>query len=82
MEVVEAFGKLKEKVKTLKDITECRDYGNKFIFVAFETDDHENEIDPFYSVDKRTGDVKKFDISGDPGKFFSSPTLNFKGGHK
>ena len=77
MTATEASKKLKEKVKSLKTIKECRDYGKDYLFVAFETNTPNDELDPFYLVDKNTGNIRKYNIAEDTNKFFNSTILEF-----
>lgn len=75
MNTAEASKKLKEKVKSIKTIKECRDYGSDYLFVAFETNTPEDEIDPFYLVNKTTGNIRKYNIAEDTNRFFNSTIL-------
>lgn len=74
---IEAADILRKKNPTIKEITECKDYGSDYLFVAFETDDKRNEIDPFYLVDKNNGKVRNYTIAEDIDKFFSAKNLKF-----
>lgn len=74
---IEAADILRKKNPEIKEITECKDYGSDYLFVAFETDDKRNEIDPFYLVDKYNGKVRNYTIAEDPVKFFSAKNLKF-----
>lgn len=74
---IEAADILRKKNPTIKEITECKDYGSDYLFVAFETDDKRNEIDPFYLVDKNNGKIRNYTIAEDPSKFFSAKSLKF-----
>lgn len=77
MTPTEASNKLKNEMKEIKTIKECRDYGKDFIFVAFETDTPDVELDPFYLVNKNTGDIRRYTIAENPSKFYSAPKLKF-----
>ena len=76
VDIKEAMTALKNRVKTIKVIKECRDYGSDYLFVAFETNTPESEIDPFYLVNKNTAVVKKYNIAEDTNKFFNAPIIN------
>lgn len=75
---IEAADILRKKNPEIKEITECKDYGTDYLFVAFETDDHRNEIDPFYLVDKNNGKVRNYTIAEDTNRFFSAKSLKFE----
>ena len=40
-------------------------YGNVFVFMVFSSDPDEGIFDPFYSVDKTTGEVAEFSVLTD-----------------
>lgn len=40
-------------------------YGNVFVFMVFSSDPDEGIFDPFYSVDKTTGEVAEFSVFTD-----------------
>ena len=40
-------------------------YGNVFVFIVFFSDPDEGIFDPFYSVDKTTGEVSEFSVLTD-----------------
>jgi len=71
----EALNKLKKELPTIKTVKECRDYGKDYLFVAFETDTPNKEIDPFYLVGKNNGQVRKYNIAEDTNRFFNAPIL-------
>lgn len=73
----EAVEILKDKVKEIKTIKICKDYGKDFLFVAFQTDTPDKELDPFYLVGKTDGKVRKYNIAEDTNKFYSSPSVKF-----
>lgn len=75
VDIKEATTALKNRIKTIKTIKECRDYGDSYLFVAFETNTPESEIDPFYLVNKNTATVKKYNIAEDTNKFFNAPII-------
>ena len=66
---------LKNKIKEIKTIKECRDYGKDYLFVAFVTNTPDREIDPFYLVGKNGGDVRQYNIVEDTNKFYNAPIL-------
>lgn len=77
MTPTEASKILKNEIKGIKTIKICKDYEKDYLFVAFETNTPNNEIDPFYLVDKNTGKVRKFNIAGDTEKFYNTPNIEF-----
>ena len=52
MTSTEASSILRNEVKAIKTIKECRDFGKDFLFVGFQTDTPDKELDPFYLVNK------------------------------
>lgn len=40
-------------------------YGDLYVFQVFRTDPAEEQMDPFYSVDMNTGNVKEFSVITD-----------------
>ena len=77
MTPTEASNKLKNEMKDIKTIKECRDYGKDFLFVAFETNTPDIELDPFYLVNKNTGDIRRYTIAENPGRFYSAQKIDF-----
>lgn len=73
----EAAKILKNKIKEIKMIKICKDYGKDFLFVAFQTDTPDKELDPFYLVGKIDGKVRKYNIAEDANKFYSAPSVKF-----
>ena len=49
----------------LGEIQSFIDYGNVYIFQVFNKRPGEEEMDPFYSVDKSTGEFAEFSILTD-----------------
>ncbi len=76
VDIKEATTALKNRVKTIKTVKECRDYGDSYLFVAFETNTPESEIDPFYLVNKNTAMVKKYNIAEDTNRFYNAKILD------
>lgn len=76
IDVKEAIMALKNSVKDIKTIKECRDYGKDYLFVAFTTDTPTKEIDPFYLVNKTTAAVGPYSIFEDTNKFYNAPIIN------
>lgn len=74
--VQEASNILKKELPTIKVIKECKDYGKDYLFVAFETNTPDKEIDPFYLISKNGGPVRKYNIAENVGKFYSAKTLD------
>lgn len=67
-EAINAFHEQKRDA-TVKDV---RDYGDKYLFTAFITD---NDMDPFYLVDKRSGNISHYTIAEDLPKYYSSSVI-------
>lgn len=76
VDIKEAVTALKNRVKTIKSIKECRDYGSDYLFVAFETDTPNKELDPFYLVNKNTAIVRKYNIAEDTNRFYNAKILD------
>lgn len=67
-----------KKAVDVKEIKECKDYGTDYLFVAFKTDNfikQSREIDPFYLVNKNTGEVRPYTIANDVNRFYSSKKI-------
>lgn len=65
---VESFKKSSPKIK----IVSCKDYEDYYLFTAYVNDD---ELDPFYLVDKESGDIYPYTISEDPSKYYNAKEL-------
>lgn len=63
------------------EIKEIRDYKGKYVFTALDSEDEGFmksglQLDPFYSIDQRTGELLNFlPAAYDPGEFFNTKTL-------
>lgn len=57
--------KIVEKNLPKSDIQAAIQYKNEYIFRVFMSDDLEGQMDPFYSVDVRTGKFRDFSILTD-----------------
>lgn len=73
--IKQAENALKNEIKGIKEIQNCKDYGSDYLFVAYKTNDKLKEIDPYYLVNKNTGSVRSYTIAEDPSKFYSSKSL-------
>jgi hypothetical protein len=80
MTVTEAKNRLLKTYPNL-DIKEVRDYKGLYVFTALDPDDKgfmkmDLQLDPFYSVDKQTGELLNFlPAANNPGEFFNTKTL-------
>lgn len=64
IDVVEAEGIIRQKFPEAT-IPSFISYGNLFVFMVFFSDPDEGIFDPFYSVDKTTGEVAEFSVFTD-----------------
>ena len=84
MTLIEAKNRLLKAHPNL-DIREVRDYKGKYVFTALDPDDKGFmqsgiQLDPFYSVNKRTGELLNFlPAANNPGEFFNTKTLPLEG---
>lgn len=67
--VKKAYALLKEKFPK-RTVTEAAEYDNRFwVFVAVEDPNQMDFGNPFYLVDKRSGEIHNFSPVNDPNKF-------------
>lgn len=54
------------------DIQGSIEYNNLYVFMVFTPDEEEGQFDPFYSVNKETGEFSDFSVitDGDTGEIF------------
>jgi hypothetical protein len=71
MSPIEAINIIKKMNKRLK-IVSCKDYGDDYIITAYENED---DLDPFYLVNKKTGKIEPYTIAEDPNKYYSAKEL-------
>lgn len=57
-------------------VTECIDYGKYYVFVAVEDPEKVDISDPYYAVDKKTGEVGYFSPAGDIEKWVAACVNN------
>ena len=76
--ILEAKSKLLKKYPFLK-VTKCILYKNLFVFIGYDKNipgPYEQQMDPFYSVNKQTGEILNFSPSlYDEDLFFKSKVI-------
>ena len=72
MSAREAMTSLLEYDSKLK-VASCKDYGKDWLFTAFT---QENDVDPFYLVNKETGKIAHYTIAENPQKYYSSKNVS------
>lgn len=67
----EAINLLKNYNHNLK-VESCKDYDEYYLITAYET---EEDFDPFYLVNKSTGEIEPYTIAEDPNRYYSAKEL-------
>lgn len=68
----DALAKLKAENTKIR-IESCKDYGSDWLFTAFV---HEDDMDPFYLINKTTGEVTNYTIAENPRRYYSTPDVD------
>lgn len=71
MTSTEAINVIKENYPKLK-VVSCKDYGNEYLVTAYKSED---DLDPFYLVNKSTGEIEPYTIAEDPNRYYSAKEL-------
>lgn len=69
--IQEAINNVKKQNPKLK-IVSCKDYNTDFLITAFENED---DMDPFYLVNKKTGSIRNYTIAENPDKYYNTVDL-------
>lgn len=73
MTPTEAVNKVLSENNNLK-AQSCKDYGTDYLVTAYENDD---DMDPFYLVNKRTGSIRNYTIAENPSRYYSTPDVKY-----
>ena len=57
------------------EISSCKDYDDSWLFTAFKT---KTDLDPFYLVNKTTGEVSPYTIASDARRYYSTPDVSYE----
>lgn len=71
-ECIDAFKKDNPDIK----VVSCKDYDEFYLFTAYV---YSTDVDPFYLVHKRTGDVLPYTIAMDTKRYYSAKELLERG---
>lgn len=71
MSPIQAVNIIKKKYPNLK-VVSCKDYDGDYLVTAYET---EEDLDPFYLVNKSTGEIEPYTIAEDPNRYYSAKEL-------
>lgn len=71
MSPTQAANIIKKKYPNLK-VVSCKDYGDDYLVTAYKT---EEDLDPFYLINKSTGEIEPYTIAEDPNRYYSAEEL-------